>query len=77
VNASLVIKGLRRSRMKTQNDLAKYLNVSRTTYFNYEQEPLKYNLKVWMKVMEYLECTDLEFNKFLNALKQDYLSYKK
>lgn len=58
------IKRSRFDRKKSQEDTAKFIGVSTTTYRSYENNPRQINLDIGLKINEFLECNIFEF--FLN-----------
>ncbi len=70
------IKSFRGKRLKTQDDISNILNVSRQAYCTYENNPLQCELDLIFKILNSLNVSEEEFEYFLNAIKQDYLSYK-
>ena len=70
------LKSFRGKRLKTQDDISNILSVSRATYCTYENNPIQCELDLIFKILNSLDVSDEEFAIFLNALKQDYLSYK-
>lgn len=71
-----VLKSLRGKKLKTQQEIADKLGVSRQIYNGYENDILKCNLNLIVKILNTLEATDQEVEEFFNGLKQDFLSYK-
>ena len=71
------LKSFRGKRLKTQDDISNILNVSRQMYCMYENNPLQCELDLIFKILNSLNVDDTEIEFFLNAIKQDYLSYKK
>ena len=76
MNANNVLKSFRGKRLLTQDDVAKSLNVSRQVYNGYENDLAHCELDQIMKILFCLDASDQEINEFLDALKQDYMSYK-
>lgn len=76
MNSTQMLKSFRGKKLKTQNDLAQELQVSRQIYCGYENNPLQCPLDVLYKILFILDVTDKDLDDFLNAVKQDYLSYK-
>lgn len=70
------LKSLRGKKLKTQQEIADKLGVSRQIYNGYENDILKCNLNLIVKILNTLEATDQEADEFFNGLKQDFLSYK-
>ena len=75
MNANKVLKSIRGQRLLTQNDIAERLGISRQAYNMYENDLLHCELDLIMKILKALETDTNELSNFLNALKQDYLSY--
>ncbi len=75
MNANKILKSIRGQRLLTQNDIAEKLGISRQAYNMYENDLLHCELDLIIKILKALETDDSELNNFLNALKQDYLSY--
>ena len=77
MNSTKALKSLRGKKMKTQQEIADILGVSRQVYNSYENDTSKCELDLIFKILKSLEATDLEIDDFLCGLKQDYLSYNK
>ena len=75
MNTSLVMKSIRGKRLLTQDNMAEKLLISRQAYNTYENDLLHCDLDLIMKILNSLDVNEFELNEFLNALKQDYLSY--
>lgn len=76
MNSSNALKSLRGKKLKTQQDIANVLNVSRQTYNNYELSVLNINLETCLAILKALDANEQEIDEFFVALKQDYMSYK-
>ena len=76
MKSTQILKSVRGKSLKTQNDLAKDLKVSRQVYCGYENNPLQCPVDILFKILCILSVNDKEIDEFFNALKQDYLSYK-
>ena len=76
MNSTNALKSLRGKKLKTQQEVADSLGVSRQVYNGYENEVLKCDLSLIIKILNILEATDQEVDEFFIGLKQDYLSYK-
>ena len=76
MKSTQILKSIRGKSLKTQNDLAKDLKVSRQAYCGYENNPLQCPVDILFKILSILSVNDKEIDEFFNALKQDYLSYK-
>ncbi len=76
MNSTKALKSLRGKKMKTQQEVADKLGMSRQIYNSYENDTSKCELDLIFKILNSLEATDQEFDDFLNGLKQDYMSYK-
>lgn len=63
------IKRARFDRKKSQEDVAKFIGISTTTYRSYENNPRQISLDVGIKINEFLNCNIFEF--FLNVLLQN------
>ena len=72
MKATNIIKGIRNKHGLTQDDMAKLLNMSRQNYNIIENNPTKADLD---KVYEIFRVLDEPIDDFLNALKQDFMSY--
>lgn len=77
MNSVKVLKGFRGKRLKTQDEVASGLGISRQVYCGYENNPLKCGLNEVFNILNFLEVNDSEICEFFDALKQDYLSHKK
>ena len=75
MNSTKALKSLRGKKMKTQQEVADKLGISRQIYNSYENDTSKCELDLIFKILNSLDATDQEFDEFLNGLKQDYLSY--
>ncbi len=75
MNTNKVIKSIRGQRLLTQDNIAEKLGVSRQVYNSYENDLLHCDLDLIMKILNVLQADSSEIDSFLNALKQDYLSY--
>lgn len=76
MNASMAIKSYRGKALLTQDAIAEKLGVSRQMYNSYENDLLHCQLDVILKILAVLKVDDSQIEEFLNALKQDYMSYK-
>ncbi len=76
MNSTNALKSLRGKKLKTQQEIADRLGVSRQIYNSYENDTLKCELNLIIKILNVLEATDQEIDEFLNGLKQDFLSYE-
>ena len=76
-NSSNSLKSFRGKRLLTQDNMAERLNISRQMYNTYENDLMHCELDLIMKIFSSLGITESEFIEFLNALKQDYMSYTK
>lgn len=76
MNSTKALKSLRGKKLKTQQEIANKIGISRQVYNYYENEATKCELNIIFKILNCLEATDEEFDEFFIALKQDYLSYK-
>lgn len=74
MNSTKVLKSFRGKRLKTQDDVANGLNISRQGYCGYENNPLQCSVNDLFKILNFLEIDDREIIEFFDALKQDYLS---
>ena len=77
MNASMAIKSNRGKALLTQDAIAEKLGVSRQMYNSYENDLLHCQLDVILKILAVLKVDDSQIEEFLNALKQDYVSYKR
>lgn len=73
MNTQRILKSLRVKKGYTQDDYADLRNISRQTYNGYENNPISCPLELLFNILDDL---DGNIEEFLNALKQDYLSYK-
>lgn len=76
MDSNTAIKSLRCKKLKTQQEIADLLEISRQTYNNYESNILKVDLDTCLNILKKLDATELEIDEFFNAIKQDYMSYK-
>lgn len=76
MNSTKALKSLRGKKMKTQQEVADLLGVSRQVYNSYENDTTKCELDLISKILNVLDANDLEIDDFLNGLKQDFMSYK-
>lgn len=72
MNTQRTIKSMRIKKGYTQDDFATIKNISRQAYNGYENNPLSCPLDLLFDIVNSL---DGNIEEFLNALKQDYLSY--
>jgi DNA-binding XRE family transcriptional regulator len=75
MNSSNILKGFRGKRLLTQDNMAEKLKISRQMYNIYENDLTHCELDLIMKILSNLDISAEELTEFLNALKQDYLSY--
>ena len=75
MNASNTIKSYRGKLLLTQDEIADKMGVSRQMYNSYENDPLHCSLEIILKMLSCLKVNELQLEEFLNALKQDYMSY--
>ena len=75
MHSSNILKGFRGKRLLTQDNIAKKLGISRQIYNVYENDLTHCELDMIMKILSNLEINEIELMEFLNALKQDYMSY--
>lgn len=75
LNTSLSIKSLRGKKLKTQQEIADKIGVSRQTYNGYETNILKCDLETVFRILEALDCNKAEIKDFFFALEQDIMSY--
>lgn len=75
MNSTKALKSLRGKKMKTQQEVADLLGVSRQIYNSYENDTTKCELDLIFKILNVLDATDLEIDDFLNGIKQDFMSY--
>ena len=68
------LKSLRGKKLKTQQDIADLLKVSRQTYSNYETDLGSVTLNKIFEILKSLEATPEEINQFFYDLQQDKLS---
>lgn len=76
MNTSTVIKSYRGKLLLTQDAIADKMGISRQMYNSYENDLLHCQLDVVLKILANLNVDDSQIGEFLNALKQDYMSYK-
>lgn len=77
MNTSKIIKSFRGKKLLTQEEMANKLNISRQMYNIYEKNVFNLELNTVVKILQALDVNNIEFQEFLNALKQDYMSYDK
>lgn len=77
MNSTNVIKGFRGKKLLTQENVANSLGITRQTYNNLENDLLHNDFTLVFKLLKVLNVSENDVNEFFNALKQDYLSYKK
>lgn len=70
------LKRLRGKKLKTQQDLAEKLNVSRQTYNTYENNLSVLSLEQIQDILKALEANDEEIKEFFYEVQQDILSHK-
>lgn len=70
------LKRLRGKKLKTQQDIAEKLNVSRQTYNTYENNLSVLSLDQIQEILIALEANDEEIKEFFYEIQQDILSHK-
>ena len=75
MNTSISVKSLRSKKLKTQQEIADKIGVSRQTYNGYETNIMKCDIDVVLKILDALDCNKRELKEFLYALEQDSMSY--
>lgn len=75
MNSTRALKSLRGKKLKSQQDIANKMGITRQSYNAYENDTSKCELDVLFEILNILEATDQEIDEFLFSLKQDYLSY--
>ncbi len=75
MNSTNVIKGFRGKRLLSQEKVAELLGITRQTYNTLENDLLHNDFTLVFKLLKILEVSERDIDEFLNALKQDYLSY--
>lgn len=68
------LKRLRGKKLKTQQEVAERLNVSRQTYNNYENNLAILSLDQIQEILIVLEATDKEIKEFFYEIQQDIMS---
>ena len=76
MNPSELLKSYRGRRLKSQEDIANILKVSRQTYTTWENNPLSCETNLLFDILIAINADESEIHDFFNALEQDYLSYK-
>lgn len=76
MTSSNILKSFRGKRLLSQKDVADLLGVSRQVYNKFENNIIHCELDLVLKILAIFNVDTAEFNEFLNALKQDYMSYK-
>lgn len=75
MNSSNALKSLRGKKLKTQDEVAELVGISRQTYNNIENNILDTDINVLFKVLSCLDANESEINDFLFAVQQDFKSY--
>lgn len=75
MTSSEILKSFRGKRLLSQEKIAELLGVARQTYVSYENDLIHCELDLILKILKILDVNTNEFNEFLNAIKQDYMSY--
>ena len=70
------LKRLRGKKLKTQQDIAEKINVSRQTYNTYENNLSVLSLDQIQEILIALEANDEEIKEFFYEIQQDILSHK-
>lgn len=70
------LKRLRGKKLKTQQDIAEKLNVSRQTYNTYENNLSVLSLEQIQEILIALEANVEEIKEFFYEIQQDILSHK-
>lgn len=74
MNLTKALKSLRGKKMRTQQEIADRMGISRQIYNGYENDTSKCELDTIFRILNCLEASDSEIEEFFSALKQDYLS---
>ena len=77
MNPSQLLKSYRGRRLKSQEDIAKKLKVTRTTYATWENNPISVETNTLFDILLAIKVDESEIHDFFNALEQDFLSYSK
>lgn len=77
MNSNIALKSLRCKKLKTQQEISELLGISRQTYNNYETNVMNISLETCINILNKLDANEQEIEEFFNAIKQDYMSYKK
>lgn len=77
MNPSQLLKSYRGRRLKSQEDIAKILKVTRTTYATWENNPISVETNTLFDILLAIKVDESEIHDFFNALEQDFLSYSK
>lgn len=72
-----LLKSYRGKRLKSQEDVAKVLNVTRQTYTVWENNPLEVETNLLFDILKAIDVDEQEAHDFFNALEQDFLSCEK
>lgn len=76
MNPSELLKSYRGRRLKSQEEIAKLLNVTRQTYTTWENNPISVETNILFNILMAIGTDESETHDFFIALEQDYLSYK-
>lgn len=76
MKSSNILKSFRGKRLLSQKEVADLLGISRQVYNKLENNIIHCELDLVLKILAIFNVDTAEFNEFLNALKQDYMSYK-
>lgn len=77
MNSSKALKSLRGKKLKTQDDVAESIGVSRQTYNYIENNVLDTDISILFNILFKLDANEAEVNDFLFAVQQDFKSYEK
>ncbi len=75
MNSTNVVKGFRGKKLLSQEKVAEAMGISRQTYNTLENDLLHNDFTLVFKLLKVLNASEQDIDEFLNALKQDYLSY--
>lgn len=64
MNSTKALKSLRGKKLKTQQEIADKIEISRQVYNYYENETTKCELNIIFRILNSLEATDAEFDEF-------------
>lgn len=76
MSPSELLKSYRGRRLKSQEEIAKILNITRQTYTTWENNPISVETNILFNILMAIDADESEVHDFFIALEQDYMSYR-